>query len=240
MPYRTRCLALLLSLVALAGARAADLTPTETRWLRGAWPVVAEARARRLPVDVVVQPQAAPGLAPMALAYVDGRCKLVFSLRDNAEATAQLSRIARDLGPGDDLLDAALALMAAHEVFGHCARHLSGQWHATPQGYRDATPDGLDPTLHAAYAAMRATRREEGYADLAALAWARENRADLYARLHAWLVAERSADLIPGSHHDTLAWIRNPCTCGVAEGWQAALMADAAAHGAQPPRNEPR
>jgi len=25
--------------------------------------------------------------------------------------------------------------------------------------------------------------------------------------LHAWLVGMRSADRVPGSHHDTLAWV---------------------------------
>jgi len=25
--------------------------------------------------------------------------------------------------------------------------------------------------------------------------------------VYAWLVAERSRDLLPGSHHDTLAWL---------------------------------
>ena len=43
--------------------------------------------------------------------------------------------------------------------------------------------------------------------DLVGLAWTRERHPALYARLHAWLVAERSAALVPGSHHDTLDWL---------------------------------
>lgn len=54
---------------------------------------------------------------------------------------------------------------------------------------------------------MRSTRREEGYGDLVGLAWTQAHHPELYARLHVWLVAERSADLIPGSHHDTLGWL---------------------------------
>lgn len=62
-------------------AAAADLTATETRWLQGAWPVVSWARETRLPLDIVVQPQPTPGTPPLAMAFVDGRCKLVLSMR---------------------------------------------------------------------------------------------------------------------------------------------------------------
>ena len=54
---------------------------------------------------------------------------------------------------------------------------------------------------------MRSTRREEGFADLVGLAWVQQHHVALYERLHRWLHDERSRDLIPGSHHDTLAWI---------------------------------
>jgi len=54
---------------------------------------------------------------------------------------------------------------------------------------------------------MQATRREEAFGDLVGLAWIEMRRPQEYARVHAWLVAERSKDLIPGSHHDTLAWL---------------------------------
>ena len=55
---------------------------------------------------------------------------------------------------------------------------------------------------------MQAARREEGYGDLVGLAWTRLHHPQRYARVHAWLVAERSNNLIRGSHHDTLAWAR--------------------------------
>ena len=100
-------------------AAAADLSPTEQRWLRGSWPVVAYAKAAGMPLDIVVQPQPTPGLAPLALAFIDGRCKLVLSMRGNPEAEATLARIEPELvGP-------TLELMAAHEL-GHCRRYLDG------------------------------------------------------------------------------------------------------------------
>jgi hypothetical protein len=66
----------------------------------------------------------------------------------------------------------------------------------------------LDPELRSAYLNMKAARREEGYGDLVGLAWTQQHHPQQYAKLHAWLVAERSKDLIQGSHHDTLAWVR--------------------------------
>lgn len=194
---------LLVTLALVAGAaRAADLSPTERRWLQGVWPVIVHAKEIRLPLDIVVQPQPTPGAAPLALAFIDGRCKLVLSMRGNDEAQATLDRIA------PDLLDATLELMAAHEL-GHCRRHLDGAWTTLPQGFvAGRVPEGLDPSLHTAYAGMKAARREEGYGDLVGLAWIQQTHPQHYARLHAWLVAERARELIPGSHHDTLVWLR--------------------------------
>ena len=40
-----------------AACLANDLTPLESRWVRGVWPVVAFAKSAGLPLDVVVQPQ---------------------------------------------------------------------------------------------------------------------------------------------------------------------------------------
>lgn len=180
---------------------AADLTETETRWLEGTWPVVAFARNSGFPLDIVVQPQATPGAAPLALAYIGGRCKLVLSMRGNPEARATLERIK------PELLGATLELMAAHEL-GHCRRYLDGAWFRTPAGFTDSVPGGLNAELRAAYAQMKAVRREEGYGDLVGLAWTQQFHSQQYAPLYAWLVAERSQDLQPGSHHDTLAWVR--------------------------------
>jgi hypothetical protein len=179
------------------------LTPTEQRWLQGAWPVITFARRSGVPLDVIVQPEPVPGAAPLAMAFVDGRCKLVLSMRGSAQAQATLDAI------DPPLLDATLELMAAHEL-GHCRRYLDGAWYGLPAGFVAATaaPAGLNAELQAMYAAMQATRREEAYGDLVGLAWTRHHHPELYARLHHWLMAERAADLIPGSHHDTLAWLR--------------------------------
>ena len=188
------------ALTASAGL-ASDLSAIELRWLQGAWPVVAYAREAGFPFDIVVQPQPAPGAAPLALAFVDGRCKLVFTMRGNPEAQATLDRI------DPELLDMTLELMAAHEL-GHCRRYLDGAWLDWPAGFAARVPDALGPELRAAYLSMMAVRREEGYGDLVGLAWTQQRHPRHYARLHAWLSAERSRDRMPGSHHDTLAWVR--------------------------------
>jgi len=221
--------AFLAALLVLPACLASDLTPTEMRWLHGAWPVIAFARNEHLPLDIVVQPQFDPGAAPLALAFVDGRCKLVLSMRGNAEAQATLERIE------PDLVDAALELMAAHEL-GHCRRYLDGAWYGLPAGFNATAPQELSPDLRTAYVNMKAARREEGYGDLVGLAWAQRQHPAQYARLHAWLVTERSRDLLPGSHHDTLAWVRLARDSGALFGssifaaanrlWQAGLAVE--------------
>jgi len=189
-------------LAAALPAAAGGLTATETRWLRGAAPVLADADARGLPLDIVVQPQPTTGLAPLALGFVGGRCKFVLSMRANPEAEATLER----LPPGRE--DAALELMAAHEV-AHCERHVQGAWHGRPPGADDAA---------------NPERGEEAWADLAGLAWIQARRPADYAVLHAWLVAERRRDRLPGGAHDTLDWVD-----AAAEGLDAAAPAAAAA-----------
>lgn len=217
--------------IVYADAQADALTAAERRWVDAAWPVVVQARQRGLPVDVVVQPQPAEGLAPMALAFVGGRCKLVFSMRDNAAVDAQQARIASGLGADDATLAVALELMAAHELFGHCSRHVAGQWERMPEGYDEATPAALDPALRDDYLAMRATRREEGFADLAALAWVRAERPGDHERLRAWLVRERSDGTVDGSHHDTRAWLvdRDAGRGDVTAAWRDVLLQEARA-----------
>jgi hypothetical protein len=214
------------ALLASPACLASDLNPTEMRWLRGAWPVIAFARDENLPLDIVVQPQSNPGAAPLALAFVAGRCKLVLSMRGNAEAQATLARIE------PDLLDATLELMAAHEL-GHCRRYLDGAWNGLPAGFNTSVPQELSSDLRTAYVNMKAARLEEGYGDLVGLAWAQQRHPQQYARLHSWLVTERSRDLLPGSHHDTLAWVRRAKDGGALAGpsifaaaarlWAAAL-----------------
>jgi len=189
------------ALLSCKASAAAELSTTEQRWLQGVWPVVVFAKQAQLPLDIVVQPQPAPGAAPLALSFVGGRCKLVLSMRDNPRAQQTLENIA------PELLDAALELMAAHEL-GHCRRYLDGGWYGLPAGFVTHVPSGLDPEQRQAYLSMRLARREEGYGDLVGLAWVQQQRPQLYARMHAWLLAERQHDLQPGSHHDTLAWVR--------------------------------
>lgn len=203
--HRSWLVACLVVLLVPVVGHAAELTPTEQRWLQGAWPVVVFARESHVPLDIVVQPQPTPGMAPLALAFVNGRCKLVLSMRGNAEAQRTLERIE------PELLDAALELMAAHEL-GHCRRYLDGAWHGLPAGFA-ATPNlsstGPSLAMRLAEEDMRATRREEGYGDLVGLAWTQARHPLLYARLHSWLLSERLRDLQqPGSHHDTRTWLK--------------------------------
>ena len=166
------------------------LTETEMRWLQAVWPVLLFARDAGLPVDVVVQPQPAPDLPPLGLAWVGGRCKFVLSLRGNPDVQVTEARIA------PDIFDAAMQLMAAHEL-GHCTRHVRGEWMLWPEA-AGAVAASLLPAL--------ATQREEAYADLVGLAWTQRHHAALYGRVHAWLVAERLLSRQRGPMHDTLAW----------------------------------
>lgn len=205
--WRQLARALLLA-ATLPALQAAELTAREQRWLRSAEPVLAQARQLQLPLDIVVQPQDTPGAAPLSLGFVAGRCKLVLSLRGNPQAEATLARLPAGLeGP-------ALELMAAHEL-GHCHRYLEGAWHALPAGFEAEAPDHLAPPLRAAFVDMRAARREEAYGDLVGLAWIERRHAAHYPVLHAWLLAERSRDRVPGTHHDTLSWLKL-ATAGVA------------------------
>jgi hypothetical protein len=212
-------------------AHAAGLTPLEQRWIAGMTPVLQHARTSGMPVDVVVQPQDAPDAAPLALGFKDGRCKLVLSLRGNPEGEATMQRLPAGLE------DSALELMAAHEL-GHCRRYLDGAWFNLPAGFSATpVPEGLSPDLQRAYLSMKSARREEGFGDLVGLGWTAQRHPDHYAALHAWLMQERSRDLLPGSHHDTLAWIRlarDPKALGSAPSmfeaalplWQSGLNVD--------------
>jgi hypothetical protein len=189
-----------------AAARAeGGLTDLEQRWLRLAWPVVSYARQQGLPLDIVVQPQPAAGEAPLAMAYVDARCKLVLSMRGNPEAAATLDNIPAAL------LTPVVEAMAAHEL-GHCWRYVRGAWHTVPAGFTAARDTGApalpEPTLQAQWHAMQQTRREEAYADLVGLAWTQRQHPQHYAAVHAWLVAFRDDGAPAGNHHDTLAWVK--------------------------------
>ena len=190
---------LALCLATFSGA-AAELSDIEKRWLRGVWPVVQYDKTAQMLLDTAVQPQPALNAAPLALSYIGGRCKLVFSVRGTAQADTALN------GLDADLQDAAIELMAAHEL-GHCQRYQSGAWHGMPAGFVAQESAALHLASLAAWAELQAARREEGYGDLIGLAWTERHRAPLYARLHGWLPALRSADMVLGSHHDTRAWV---------------------------------
>lgn len=186
----------------LPGAARADagLTQLEQRWLKLGWPAVTYARAQGLPLDIVVQPQDTPGLPPLAMAYVDGRCKLVLSMRGNAEAQNTLEQIpAALLGP-------VVEAMAAHEM-GHCWRYVRGAWHTVPAGFSPSR-EIADPALREQWEQMQQTRREEAFADLVGLAWTQHHHPQHYAAVHAWLLAFRDDGAPAGNHHDTLAWVR--------------------------------
>jgi ADP-ribose pyrophosphatase YjhB (NUDIX family) len=182
-------------------AGAADLTALEKRWLLAAYPVLEYARAQSLPIDIIVQPQARASDVPLAAGFDGGRCKLVLSLRGNPDAEAQLAGVAPE--QQGELIEA----MAAHEI-GHCWRYAQGAWHALPAGFVEAGEETADdPALLAASKAMRETRREEGYADLVALAWTRHSHPAAYGRVYAWLERLRQDPPVAHSGHDTRAWV---------------------------------
>src|SRR6476660_9516474 len=74
-------------------ASAASLTDLETRWLKAAGPVLAYARQINLPIDITVQPQAGPNDVALAMGFMDGRCKLVMSMRGNPNAEKVLDGV---------------------------------------------------------------------------------------------------------------------------------------------------
>lgn len=185
-----------------ASAATADLTALEKRWLLASYPVLDYARNLPLPIDVVVQPQAGPDDVPLAMGFDGGRCKLVLSLRGNPDAEKQLAGVA----PAEqgELIEA----MAAHEI-AHCWRYAQGAWHALPAGFVEVGEESAaDPSLLAASKAMREMRREEGYADLVALAWTRRSHPADYARVHAWLDKLRAVQPVARSGHDTRVWVK--------------------------------
>ena len=186
-------------------ASAGQLTETETRWLTAGTPVLTYAKQElKLPIDIVVQPQAKPGDVPLALGFDNGRCKLVLSMRGNPQAEAVLDSL-----PADQHT-LMIEAMTAHEI-GHCWRYAQGNWHALPagfvevQGEQAATPDLLQLAQ-----SMRETRREEGYADLVALAWIQQRHPGQYAQVAAWLQKVRQPLAEEGEvgSHDTRVWLR--------------------------------
>jgi hypothetical protein len=185
-------LALFVSLAApIAGAHGADLTTQEVRWLKAAAPVLAYSQTLKLPVDITVQPRARPNDVALAMGFADGRCKLVLSLRGNPDAERELAGVP----PAQQ--DLLIETMAAHEL-GHCWRYAHQAWHTLPAGFV--------PSI--SVAADRATRREEAYADLVALAWTQWRHPDHYAAVYRWMRALRDSVPLSGNSHDTRTWLR--------------------------------
>ncbi|MFC0253265.1 hypothetical protein [Massilia consociata] len=181
---------------------AAELTALEKRWLSAAGPVLAYAQQLKLPLDITVQPQPRPNDVPLAMGFDKGRCKLVMTLRNNPDAETVLA------GIPEAEQDALIETMAAHEI-AHCWRYAQGAWHVLPAGFVEVGEESAaDPALLAASRAMRETRREEGFADLAALAWMQHSKPAEYARVYRWLAGVRDKVAVPRSSHDTRAWVR--------------------------------
>ena len=194
---------LLLGTIAFGPARAAvDLTPTERTWLEAALPVLLYAREQHLPLDIIVQPQPTPGEPPLGMAYLDGRCKLVLSMRGNEEAQGTLDRIPPTLiGP-------VVEAIAAHEL-GHCWRHVQQTWGTLPPGIGALPQTGaLQPEQIELLTEMWRTRREEAYADLVGLAWTHRHHRALYTQVHAWHVRLRAKQAVDTGPHDTRAWVQ--------------------------------
>ncbi|MGK5050823.1 hypothetical protein [Janthinobacterium sp. RB2P8] len=203
MPHPLLLMSLLIVFSPVPAVAAAQLTELESRWLQAGQPVIAFARAQGLPIDIIVQPQDAPGAVPLALGYAAGRCKLVLSLRGNAQADSVL----QDVLPARQGL--MMEAMMAHEI-GHCQRYAQGDWHVLPRGFIEplGTQRGkLTPLAQE----LRETRREEAYADLVALAWMHGRHPGQYPDVLAWMRGVRAvgsgAGGGVGSSHATQAWL---------------------------------
>lgn len=196
------CLSLSALILCSSAAQAAELTAQEIRWLNAGSSVLAYARQTlQLPLDITVQPQARANDVPLALGYQDGRCKLVLSLRGNPHSEDVLA------GVPAEQQGWMIEAMVAHEI-GHCWRYAQGAWHSLPAGFEQAAST---PEL-----ALQETRREEGYADLVALAWIAQRQPQRYASVLDWMtqVRQPAAGITAGSH-STLAWLQQAPTAQV-------------------------
>jgi hypothetical protein len=184
------------------GVEAANLTEVETRWLNAGAPVLAYAKQIKLPLDIIVQPQAKPGDVPFAMGFDGGRCKLVLSMRGNPQAEDILEPV-----PADQRA-LMIEAMTAHEI-GHCWRYTQGNWHRLPRGMVEVGEQSApDRQLLQDAKEQRETRREEGFSDLVALAWTWRRHPDQYGQVYAWLEQVRGGQPVPGGSHDTVAWRR--------------------------------
>jgi hypothetical protein len=191
-----------LLLLSCGWACAAQLTDIETRWLSAGSAVLTYARNDlKLPIDIIVQPQARPNDVPLALGFQDGRCKLVLSMRGNPNAEDILAAVPAAQRP------LMIEAMVAHEI-GHCWRYVQGVWHALPAGFEENA--GHAALSQEKLQALQETRREEGFADLVALAWTQHRHPAEYATVAAWMRQVRGpATSIAGvGSHTTLAWLQ--------------------------------
>lgn len=185
-----------------AATLTATLTAIEQAWLVAANPVLRFAQAQQLPLDILVQPQDTPGQTPIGMAFIEGRCVLVLSMRGNPAAQATLDRIQ------PDLLGPVVEAIAAHEL-AHCWRHLQQTWGTLPSGLMDIS--GFNQVSEDQAVLLRdmwRTRREEGFADLVGLAWTLQRHPQRYDEVHAWHVAERADQPVDTGPHDTRVWLR--------------------------------
>lgn len=189
------------ALVSANGWASANLSEVELKWLRAAEPVLVFAKAQGLSIDIAIKPQSEPGDVPLAMGVRGGHCKLLLSMRGNPNAEATLTNA--PVGQQALLIEA----MAAHEV-AHCWRYAHGVWHALPAGFVERQDVGDNTELAKQIQQMRVARREEGYADLLALAWTSWRHAPEYSDVYAWLERIRGEAPLGGGYHDTRVWLR--------------------------------
>lgn len=195
------CLSLSVLLLSAASVPAAELTAQEIRWLSAGSSVLAYAKQTlQLPLDITVQPQARASDVPLALGYQEGRCKLVLSLRGNPHGEDVLA------GVPPERHSWMIEAMVAHEI-GHCWRYVQGAWHSLPAGFEQAA---TTPEL-----ALQETRREEGYADLVALAWTAQRQPQHYAAVLGWMQQVRQPAAGVAGSHSTAAWLQQAPTVAV-------------------------
>jgi hypothetical protein len=199
-----KLLSVLVATLGLAGSAtgAGGLTATELAWLEAAIPVLDYAGEQGMPLDVIVQPQDSLGETPLGMAFVNGRCKLVLSMRGNPEAQAVLDRIE------PSLRGLVVEALVAHEL-GHCWRHQQHLWGTLPANV-ETTSDfsRVSPEMAEMIRDMWQTRREEGFADLVGLAWTLQRHPARYDEVHAWFVRLRAVQEVDTAAHDTRVWVR--------------------------------
>jgi hypothetical protein len=178
----------------------ADLNAVERKWLDAATPVLDFAREQGLPVDVVVVTDRNANDVPLSMGVRQRRCKLVLAVRGDTEAEATLNGI--PLERHAMLIEA----MTAHEI-AHCWRYVQGEWHKVPAAFIEPAEVVVSKELRAKKSEMRATRREEGFADLVALAWTLRQRPESYAEVHTWLEGVRHHQPVNRGFHDTRVWL---------------------------------